>query len=207
MSGHASEIERRATTPGTPPDSSSSISATSACGDTTTPLPMKQSTLPRMIPDGMRCSTVFLPPTTSVCPALCPPWKRTTPWARSVSQSTILPLPSSPHWLPMTTTLRALIRLFHHARDASQINREAGRRPRAAEGLADFVVTSAPGNEDGSRGRPRSASAIGVEHHARVIVVAAQFGEIEADRHRARFGEGTQGFQRLRQRRQLRQAL
>src|SRR2546422_7371103 len=61
------------------------------------------------MPEGMRCSTVFLPAMTSVCPALCPPWKRTTPCARSVSQSTILPLPSSPHCVPITTTLRALI--------------------------------------------------------------------------------------------------
>src|SRR6267142_5796119 len=56
------------------------------------------------MPEGTRCSTVFLPPITSVCPALCPPWKRTTPWAWSVSQSTTLPLPSSPHCVPMTTT-------------------------------------------------------------------------------------------------------
>ena len=44
-------------------------------------------------------------PTTSVCPALCPPWKRTTTSARLASQSTILPLPSSPHWAPTTVTL------------------------------------------------------------------------------------------------------
>src|SRR6266850_2489663 len=59
------------------------------------------------MPEGTRCSTVFLPPITSVCPALCPPWKRTTPWAWSVSQSTTFPLPSSPHWVPMTTTFLA----------------------------------------------------------------------------------------------------
>src|SRR5205085_1414657 len=41
---------------------------------------------------------------TSVWPALCPPWKRTTMSACSDSQSTILPLPSSPHWEPTTTT-------------------------------------------------------------------------------------------------------
>ncbi len=41
---------------------------------------------------------------TSVWPALWPPWKRTTTSARSLSQSTILPLPSSPHWAPITTT-------------------------------------------------------------------------------------------------------
>src|SRR5215813_8699118 len=42
---------------------------------------------------------------TSVWPALWPPWKRTTTSARSLSQSTILPLPSSPHWAPITATL------------------------------------------------------------------------------------------------------
>src|ERR1700756_4450175 len=41
---------------------------------------------------------------TSVWPALCPPWKRTTMSACSDNQSTILPLPSSPHWEPTTTT-------------------------------------------------------------------------------------------------------
>src|SRR5262249_6877896 len=47
---------------------------------------------------------------TSVWPALCPPWKRTTISARSESQSTILPLPSSPHCEPTTTTF--VIQLF-----------------------------------------------------------------------------------------------
>src|SRR5271169_2785287 len=42
---------------------------------------------------------------TRVWPALWPPWKRTTISACSDSQSTILPLPSSPHWEPTTTTL------------------------------------------------------------------------------------------------------
>src|SRR5215831_10391927 len=41
---------------------------------------------------------------TSVWPALWPPWNRTTMSACSDSQSTILPLPSSPHWDPTTTT-------------------------------------------------------------------------------------------------------
>ena len=44
------------------------------------------------------------PSMTSVWPALCPPWNRTTTSARSDSQSTILPLPSSPHCEPTTTT-------------------------------------------------------------------------------------------------------
>src|SRR5207249_7575087 len=153
------------------------------------------------MPEGMRCSTVFLPAMTSVCPALCPPWKRTTPCARSVSQSTILPLPSSPHWVPMTTTLRALMGLFDHASDAAEINGEASRRPRAAEGLAHLVV--APAARDGAA----DACAIGIEDDTGVVVVAAQLGEIEAHGHRAGLGEGAQGLQRLRQRRQLRQAL
>src|SRR6187549_2760077 len=40
-----------------------------------------------------------------VWPALLPPWKRTTISARFDSQSMILPLPSSPHWAPITVTL------------------------------------------------------------------------------------------------------
>ena len=44
----------------------------------------------------------------SVCPndlvSPCPPWKRTTTSASKDSQSTILPLPSSPHWAPTTAT-------------------------------------------------------------------------------------------------------
>src|SRR4051812_46498625 len=62
-----------------------------------------------MMPLGIRCSAVFTPLITSVWPALWPPWKRTTPWAISVSQSTSLPLPSSPHWVPTTTTLRPFV--------------------------------------------------------------------------------------------------
>src|SRR5512138_1615845 len=56
------------------------------------------------IPAGMRWRTVFSPPTTSVWPALFPPWNRTTTSASCVSRSTIFPLPSSPHWAPTTTT-------------------------------------------------------------------------------------------------------
>ncbi len=40
----------------------------------------------------------------SVWPALWPPWKRTTMSARLASQSTTFPLPSSPHWAPITAT-------------------------------------------------------------------------------------------------------
>src|ERR1700754_718611 len=44
-----------------------------------------------------------------VWPALLPPWKRTTMSARFDSQSMILPLPSSPHWAPITVTFAMLL--------------------------------------------------------------------------------------------------
>src|SRR5271165_6463047 len=59
----------------------------------------------RTIPDGSRASLNTLPSMTRVCPALWPPWNRTTTSAPTDSQSTILPFPSSPHWAPTTTTL------------------------------------------------------------------------------------------------------
>src|SRR5688500_9975028 len=71
------------------------------------------------MPEGMRCRTVCLPPMTRVWPALCPPWKRTTPWAWSVSQSTILPLPSSPHCVPITTTFLLMSPIFNVQRAES----------------------------------------------------------------------------------------
>src|SRR3990167_3083929 len=62
-----------------------------------------------MMPLGIRCKAVLTPLMTKVWPALWPPWKRTTPCALSVSQSPSLPLPSSPHWVPTTTTFRPLV--------------------------------------------------------------------------------------------------
>src|SRR3569833_4425767 len=56
------------------------------------------------MPDGISDRMVFLPPMTNVWPALWPPWKRATAAARSVRRSTTLPLPSSPHCVPMMTT-------------------------------------------------------------------------------------------------------
>src|SRR2546430_5572449 len=55
------------------------------------------------MPEGIRWSFQVLPSRTMVCPALLPPWKRTTASARSASRSVIFPLPSSPHWAPTTT--------------------------------------------------------------------------------------------------------
>src|SRR5579885_2469565 len=82
-----------------------SISATRAQCSTTTPLPMIDNLPGRTTPDGSRLRRYSTLPTTRVWPALWPPWKRTTISARSDSQSTILPLPSSPHWVPTTATL------------------------------------------------------------------------------------------------------
>ena len=82
-----------------------SISSINAQGSTTTPLPMIDNLPGRTTPDGNRLSLYSTLPMTSVWPALWPPWKRTTTSARSESQSTILPLPSSPHWAPTTATL------------------------------------------------------------------------------------------------------
>src|SRR5690606_28894589 len=105
ISGQAGDTRSRSST-GTPRWRRPSISPSSASRDTTTPLPIRHTTPSRRIPDGIRCSTVFSPPITSVCPALWPPWNRTTACARSASTSTTAPFPSSPHWVPITTTLR-----------------------------------------------------------------------------------------------------
>src|SRR5690606_19110845 len=103
ISGVAGLIFSRERT-STPLDSSSSISLRSAAGLSTTPLPIRHSASGRRMPEGIRCSTVLWPPITRVWPALWPPWKRATAPTSSVSRSTILPLPSSPHWAPNTTT-------------------------------------------------------------------------------------------------------
>src|ERR1700691_4048906 len=55
------------------------------------------------MPEGIRCSFHATSPRTIVCPALLPPWKRTTAPARSASRSVIFPFPSSPHWAPTMT--------------------------------------------------------------------------------------------------------
>src|SRR2546421_9313091 len=103
------------------------------------------------MPEGTRCSTVFLPPITRVCPALCPPWKRTTPCAWSVSQSTTFPLPSSPHWVPMTTTFLATVSAlaqFAHGPLAAALDELA-----VAVGLNAFrSVSRKPDHDDLSGG-------------------------------------------------------
>src|SRR5690348_5388636 len=58
---------------------------------------------------------------TRVWPALWPPWKRTTTSARCDSQSTILPLPSSPHWAPTTATFAIFERYSSAAIDGDDV--------------------------------------------------------------------------------------
>src|SRR6476646_7600659 len=169
------------------------------------------------MPDGISRSTVFLPPMTSVWPALWPPWKRTTPCALSVSQSTILPLPSSPHWAPMTTTFfplgsettlavnDSLPRISKVVSDPSarqqvseppQVEREAGCRTRSAERLADAVVAAAPPER---RGLARGED---LEDDAVVVMIATQVGEIDGERNVPSCGsrEGVERRRRVRDR-------
>src|SRR5271169_239730 len=160
------------------------------------------------MPDGIRRSTVFLSPMTSVCPALCPPWNRTTPWACSVSQSTTLPLPSSPHWVPMTTTFLPMLvsrpvidvsrrcDLSRRAADErgklTQVQREPRRRAGAAEGFADAVVALAAADRAGlAHGEHRKT-------RAALVVIAAQVGQIDVQR----FDPVTSGLRERLQRRE-----
>ena len=59
----------------------------------------------RVIPLGNRCNLITLSPSTTVCPALFPPWNLATHETSPARRSTNLPLPSSPHWAPNTTCL------------------------------------------------------------------------------------------------------
>src|ERR1700690_3675047 len=66
------------------------------------------------MPDGTRWNFHSRLPRTIVCPALLPPWKRTTASARSASRSVTFPLPSSPHWAP-TITMPGTVEEFSRA--------------------------------------------------------------------------------------------
>src|SRR2546430_9614514 len=89
----------------TPRCTSDSISSMSEPGSTTTPQPITQRQPLCRIPEGIVCRTYFSRPTTTVWPALLPPWKRTTTFTCGVMTSTTFPLPSSPHCAPTTTML------------------------------------------------------------------------------------------------------
>src|SRR3984957_24829 len=107
--GHAGLTRNRSNT-GTPCPISICASLNRASSDSTTPLPIRQRTCSCRMPEGMSDRMVFLPSMTSVCPALWPPWKRTTAFTWSVNKSTTLPLPSSPHCRPITTRFLPITR-------------------------------------------------------------------------------------------------
>src|SRR5207244_1319235 len=82
-------------------------------------------------PAGTRFRTVFSPFTTSVWPALFPPWKRTTTSASAARRSTIFPFPSSPHCVP-TMTVAGIVNLL----EAQDLRRDDLRqRPQLGEHL------------------------------------------------------------------------
>src|SRR5690348_14705266 len=175
-SGVASEIFRRSRTL-MPAFSTFSISRSRSGHDSTTPLPIRHATPSRMIPDGIRLSAIFWPLMTSVCPALWPPWKRTTACTLSVSRSTTLPFPSSPHWAPMTTTVLPISVLGTQSQQFIEVGGEARRRPRHPELAADAIVTPA------ARQLAAVARREGREHHAGLVAVAAQLGQVHVHRH------------------------
>src|ERR1700732_3476142 len=112
---------------------------------------------------------------TSVWPALCPPWNRTTTSARSESQSTILPLPSSPHWAPTTATL-AMLLLLDRQRAAGLEIMGAAQEPSLAASVGDRFKSGkndpallAPGSRSTPRCRRRQeqpAAGLGHRHGA-----------------------------------------
>src|SRR5690606_19285241 len=77
-------------------------------GSITIPAPRTHCVPGYKHPDGTRCVMICLPSTTRVWPALLPPANRATTWASRANTSTTLPLPSSPHWAPTTTSVLML---------------------------------------------------------------------------------------------------
>ena len=141
----------------TPRARSASISATSTDGSSTTPLPMTQVFPAWRMPLGMRVRIVFSPPTTRVCPALFPPWNRTTTWACWVSRSTTLPFPSSPHWAPTTTTFGMVgpgpIARAPAGDNGRRIRSRAPRRPDDRRAAASVWTQGQRGLESASQRR------------------------------------------------------
>src|SRR6185437_3680517 len=86
-------------------------------------------------PQGTSWSTNFFPPMMTVCPALWPPAYRATTEKRPERTSTILPLPSSPHWAPRTTAVFARISTHFHLFPPPHM-----RRPPAIRGISIVLV-------------------------------------------------------------------
>src|SRR3990170_1545800 len=180
ISGQVSAIISTSGVTLTPWPATRSTSAFSAHGSSTTPLPITDG-VPRTIPDGRSDSLYVWSPTTSVCPALWPPWKRTTMSARLASQSTILPLPSSPHCAPMTVTLpkifplvRAPARSYGAVADASRARHDEGHRRR--EKPLPPPSRQASGRRDGVNLRSKNAQ-LRVYTDDRACLRRGQFNE------------------------------
>src|SRR3990172_97195 len=184
------ETRRRAGSRSTPRSRSFSISASSTRGSTTTPGPIRFTVPGRRMPAGTTCSTVASPSTTSVWPALFPPWKRTTRSARMASQSTILPLPSSPHWAPTATSVATvpLLQLDQrrrdHVRQVAQPLQHRLRRARVHVHEHRRLVPLAHQRELHARDVDArlAEDAPHVPHHAPPVVVLDQDGGALRDR-------------------------
>src|SRR5437867_8340822 len=144
----------------TPRCTRDSISSMSEPGSTTTPQPITHRQPLCRMPEGMVCSTYFSRPTTTVWPALLPPWKRTTTSTCGVITSTTLPLPSSPHCVPTTTMLGTVVpsQLFEIPRGTVQ---HVGERQRALGPVPEIDV------EQRTRRRLRPADHQGAPHALR----------------------------------------
>src|SRR6266581_3017326 len=149
-----------------------SISRRSAQGSTTTPLPITESLPGRTTPEGSRLSRYSTFPMTSVWPALWPPWKRTTTSARSDSQSTILPLPSSPHWAPITATFAIEPGPSVHGVDSIALETVPASEPARFRGGIGNVVEPCHGHPAFSAQAlgDRGAEAVGRVHEPRALL-------------------------------------
>src|SRR5262249_17234940 len=150
------------------------LSVSNASIESTTPLPMKQRTCSRRIPAGMSDRMVLRPSMTSVWPALWPPWKRATAAARSVRRSTTLPLPSSPHWVPMTTTNCPTRRPL-----ASQVKDHDADQHAAETGVAQLAIMHLQQPREGALHAPRIEKGRDAFQHQEQAERGQQVREIE----------------------------
>src|SRR5712691_5685269 len=79
---------------------SESLSSSRTWGSTTTPSAITDVTCSWRMPEGISRSFRRCSPAWIVCPALLPPWHRTTRSHRRARRSMAFPLPSSPHCVP-----------------------------------------------------------------------------------------------------------
>ena len=97
---------------GTPLSTTDCTSLRKFSTERATPLPMMLVMFCRNTPLGSWCRANFPYSLMMVCPALLPPWNRTTMSESSASTSVIFPLPSSPQQAPtiaLTITLHAFL--------------------------------------------------------------------------------------------------